>query len=203
MLLLFASLSTTTRLQVTLRLFSSSCLYILNVFTSAPRVIFHPSFTFRRKRIFGVLLYERWRISVSVCRLLSKSLAPKSPTNATNGVENSRNYVCLSFFHHLSRYWTTEVYSAAASETPNRQMNRRRFLSRACSSHCDVGPLPFLTSVLFFKVKVPILFVAAEYDQQCPADKVREAVDLAHDAKLSLHYNTHFDMYLGETLEVS
>lgn len=52
------------------------------------------------------------------------------------------------------------------------------------------------------KIKAPILFVAAEYDQQCPADKVREAVAQSHDAKLSLHHNTHFDMYIGETLEV-
>ena len=45
--------------------------------------------------------------------------------------------------------------------------------------------------------------MAAEYDEQCPADKVREAAAQAHDAKLSLHYNTHFDMYLGETFQVS
>lgn len=52
------------------------------------------------------------------------------------------------------------------------------------------------------QIKAPILFVAAEYDQQCPADKVREAVAMAEDAKLSLHNNTHFDMYLGDTLKV-
>lgn len=44
--------------------------------------------------------------------------------------------------------------------------------------------------------------MAAEHDEQCPAAKVREAAALAKNAKLSVLNNTHFDMYLGETLEV-
>eukprot|EP00752_Nemacystus_decipiens_P018715 g16779.t1 len=51
------------------------------------------------------------------------------------------------------------------------------------------------------KVKAPILFVAAAYDEQCPAEKVREAANQAHDAKLALYQNTHFDMYLGDTFQ--
>lgn len=55
---------------------------------------------------------------------------------------------------------------------------------------------------MFFQVKAPILFVAAEKDTLCPADSVRAAVALAPDAKLSIHDVTHFEIYLGDTLQV-
>lgn len=51
------------------------------------------------------------------------------------------------------------------------------------------------------QVKAPILFVAAEKDTLCPADSVRAAVALAPDAKLSIHDVTHFEIYLGDTLQ--
>ncbi|CAM9554734.1 unnamed protein product, partial [Hapterophycus canaliculatus] len=51
------------------------------------------------------------------------------------------------------------------------------------------------------QVKAPILFIAAEHDHLCPADTVRKAVTLAPNASLSVHDKTHFDIYLGETLE--
>ncbi|CAN0385177.1 unnamed protein product [Pylaiella littoralis] len=51
------------------------------------------------------------------------------------------------------------------------------------------------------KIEAPILFVAAEHDEQCPAEKVREATAMANNAQLSVHNNTHFDMYLGDTLK--
>lgn len=52
------------------------------------------------------------------------------------------------------------------------------------------------------KVKAPILFVAAEKDTLCPADSVRAAVAEAPNAKLSIHDVTHFEIYLGDTLQV-
>ncbi|CAM9775419.1 unnamed protein product [Ectocarpus fasciculatus] len=51
------------------------------------------------------------------------------------------------------------------------------------------------------KVRAPILFIAAEHDQLCPVGTVREAAEQAINAKLSIHDKTHFDIYLGETLQ--
>lgn len=51
------------------------------------------------------------------------------------------------------------------------------------------------------QVEAPILFVAAEKDELCPADIVRKAVSEAQDASLSIHDNTHFEIYLGDVLE--
>ncbi|CAN0106617.1 unnamed protein product [Ascophyllum nodosum] len=52
------------------------------------------------------------------------------------------------------------------------------------------------------EVKAPILFVGAEKDELCPADTVREAAKLVPDAKLSIHNVTHFDIYLGDALQI-
>lgn len=93
--------------------------------------------------------------------------------------------------------------NAQRAPLPFRVLNPLPFGRRFLSSLVMLAPFPRFPSCPLPKIKAPILFVAAEYDEQCPADKVREAVAQAHDAKLSLHYNTHFDMYLGETLQVS
>lgn len=53
------------------------------------------------------------------------------------------------------------------------------------------------------QVRAPILFIAAEHDQLCPVGTVREAAAQAINAKLSVHDKTHFDIYLGETLQVT
>lgn len=53
------------------------------------------------------------------------------------------------------------------------------------------------------QVRPPILFIAAEHDQLCPVGTVREAATEAINAKLSIHDKTHFDIYLGETLQVT
>ncbi|CAN0425250.1 unnamed protein product [Ectocarpus sp. 13 AM-2016] len=53
------------------------------------------------------------------------------------------------------------------------------------------------------QVRPPILFIAAEHDQLCPVGTVREAAAQAINAKLSIHNKTHFDIYLGETLQVT
>lgn len=75
-----------------------------------------------------------------------------------------------------------------------------------------IGHIPFhtigVTQLLFrvfsfVQVKAPILFVAAEKDALCPADSVRAAVAIAPNAKLSIHDVTHFEIYLGDTLQVT
>lgn len=51
-------------------------------------------------------------------------------------------------------------------------------------------------------MKAPILFVAGERDDLCPAEIVREAATKAPNAKLSIHDVSHFDIYLEKTLQV-
>lgn len=47
-----------------------------------------------------------------------------------------------------------------------------------------------------------MLFVAAEKDELCPTDIIRKAAAEAPNAKLSIHDSTHFDIYMGENLQV-
>lgn len=69
-------------------------------------------------------------------------------------------------------------------------------------TRCLSRPVVTLFYFIFGKVEAPILFVAAEKDELCPADIVRKAVSEAQDASLSIHDNTHFEIYLGDVLEV-
>lgn len=52
------------------------------------------------------------------------------------------------------------------------------------------------------QVEAPVLFVAARKDQLCPADTVQKAADEAPRGKISIHDVTHFEIYLGDTLQV-